>query len=127
MAEKFFLASTLLVPAPGKTQGFSFLWKSVLRSDREVVNVIAFNTTSKSEFKSLLEKDLAELQAQDIKDTNTENSISFIQDILKMIGVTGFDHQVPEELLKAAASSIGERLERDNVIYLSGVSRIEQC
>ncbi len=76
--------------------------------------VIFFNVERKGEIKSLLQ----DYQAK------SDNERSFVKNCLQMIGVTGFEHEVPPQLVDML-NKLGIEVKREDIIYLSWVSDIK--
>ena len=119
--EKCVFYSVLLVPVPEKAQGARCYWAASLSSLVEKANVIAFNTENKEDIKSLLKADLEELRAKENPTDNDLVNMRFKEQVLGMIGVTGYDHVVPKTLLATLNEYWGVRLQAKDVIYLSWV------
>lgn len=124
--EKFSFSSALLVPVPGKAQGKKLHCAASLTSLSEKVHVFAFGTAKKEEIKSLLQADIEELKAKTDRTNEDDVFLKYEEEIFKMIGVTGFDHVVPKDLLKTLNEYWSVNLMPKDVIYLSWVSGIHR-
>ena len=125
--EKFQFTSALLVPMPEKTEGKKLHCAASLTSLSEKVHVFAFGTAKKEEIKSLLQTDIEELKAKPDKTDEDDVFLKYEEEIFKMIGVTGFDHQVPKDLVRTLNQFWGTHLLPKDVIYLSWVSGVQKC
>ena len=124
--EKFQFTSALLVPMPEKTEGKKLHCGTTLESLTEKVYVFAFNTDKKEEIKPLLAQHIAELKAKADMTDEDKSFLKYEEEIIKMIGVTGFDHQVPKDLVKTLNQFWGTHLLPGDVIYLSWVSGVSR-
>lgn len=124
--EKFQFTSALLVPMPEKTEGKKLHCAASLTSLSEKVYVFAFNTDKKEEIKPLLAQHIADLKAKDDRTDEDESFLKYEEEIIKMIGVTGFDHQVPKDLVRTLNQFWGTHLLPGDVIYLSWVSGVNR-
>ena len=144
--EKYFFSSTLLVPMP-KAENYTFFWAGTLRSTNETVEIIAFNCDDKSKFQPILESDLKTLKhlrrqgSREIghlklseqptdKDItrmrNIKNQIRFIKRTLFELSDSVYIKRPPLPMLDIIAQKLPVKLAPENVIYLSGVSRIDK-
>ena len=124
--EKFSFSSALLVPVSEKAQGKKLHCAASLTSLSEKVHVFAFGTAKKEEIKSLLQADIEELKAKTDRTNEDDVFLKYEEEIFKMIGVTGFDHQVPKNLVRTLNQFWGTHLLSGDVIYLSWVSGISR-
>ena len=76
--------------------------------------VIFFNVEEKSEIKAFLQNYHAK----------SDDERVFVDECLKMIGVIGFDHEVPSQLVDLLNKCALE-VKKDDIIYLSWVSNIK--
>ena len=72
----------------------------------------------------MLQADIEELKAKPDRTDEDDVFLKYEEEIIKMIGVTGFDHVVPKDLLKTLNEYWGVNLMPKDVIYLSWVSGI---
>lgn len=125
--EKFQFTSALLVPMPEKTEGKLLHCGTTLESLTEKVYVFAFNTDKKEEIKPLLAQHIDMLKAKTDRTEEDESFLKYEEEIIKMIGVTGFDHVVPKDLVRTLNQFWETRLLPGDVIYLSWVSGVQKC
>ena len=96
-----------------KGEAFTMWNKSFLTSDLSG-EVIFFNTDKKDEIKSLLTYYHAK----------SDDERRFVAECMNMIGVTGFDHEVPSQLVDLL-TKCGLEVKKEDIIYLSWVSNIK--
>jgi hypothetical protein len=126
--KKFYFGSTLVVACPQFAEG-SFMPMPEMRavskdgSRVENISVVCVNCATKAEivpfFENLLKK------FQEMEETEIiKNNISFLEATLDQVAAGTFEHDVPQGLVKAISDAAGERLTRDQMLYLSGVTYI---
>lgn len=126
--EKFQFLSNLLVPAP-KLAGNDFRWIDTFYAkdedgNTECINVLVFNTPDKNHIKPMLEHELKRLQLLKAPEEIDTHNMAFIESVIREMESGTHEHQAPGALLKALALSARQEFTDDEVIYLSGVTRI---
>ena len=119
------IKSTLLIPNKTNETSMNFYWLTSLKNAYETVDIIVFNCESKEEFKLLLEKDLNNLdelkKQKSASLSNIENQIRFIETTLREMSMPVFVKKPSDDLLQAVSETVKKHLQKDNVIYLSGL------
>ncbi len=104
-----------LVASRSYCKGQSFtMWNKSFSTSRITGEVIFFNVDKKEEIKALLQS----------YHTKSDQERFFVGECLKMIGVTGFDHEVPEPLVHLL-NECGLEVKAEDVIYLSWVHSVD--
>ena len=117
-------AGTLLVCDTNLPANCTFLWLGTVISPNNKVDIIAFRTNSSTDFKPMLEKDLAALKNMEQTD-NVKAQISFIEQILREMSDTIFVKTPDKALLESAAKCFKlSKLTADDTVYLSGVTAV---
>lgn len=145
--ETFFFSSTLLVPFPKADSDYTFCWLGTINSERNKVEVIVFNTDNTCQFKPILEKYLAKLMLMrrrgsikigQLKFANEpiekelmqmqriKNQIRFIKRTLFEMATSIYVKHPVQPLLDIVAQNLHIKLTPQDVIYTSGVSRVEK-
>ena len=124
MEVKYLFAGTLLVCDTNLPANCTFLWLGTVISPNNKVDIIAFRTNSSTDFKPMLEKDLAALKNMEQTD-NVKAQISFIEQILREMSDTIFVKTPDKALLESAAKCLKlSKLTADDTVYLSGVTAV---
>ncbi len=128
--EKYHFTSTLLVPAP-EFAGKDFRWIDTItgqfaNGNTEEVHVLVFNVKEKGEIKPMLESELKRLQKLDAPEEIDTHNMAFIETTLREIESGIYEHKAPDALMKAISHSAGKEFKANDVIYLSGISRISR-
>lgn len=124
MDVKYLFAGTLLVCDTNLPANCTFLWLGTVISPNNKVDIIAFRTNSSTDFKPMLEKDLAALKNMEQTD-NVKAQISFIEQILREMSDTIFVKTPDKALLESAAKCLKlSKLTADDTVYLSGVTAV---
>ena len=104
-----------LIASKAYCGGKSFaMWNKTFSTADLSGKVIFFNVDEKSEIKTFLQNYHAK----------SDDERVFVDECLKMIGVTGFDHEVPSPLVDLLNKCALE-VKKDDIIYLSWVSNIK--
>lgn len=124
MDVKYLFAGTLLVCDTNLPANCTFLWLGTVISPNNKVDIIAFRTNSSTDFKPMLEKDLAALKDMEQTD-NVKAQISFIEQILRQMSDTVFVKTPDKALLESAAKCLKlSKLTADDTVYLLGVTAV---
>lgn len=124
MDVKYLFAGTLLVCDTNLPANCTFLWLGTVISPNNKVDIIAFRTNSSTDFKPMLEKDLAALKDMEQTD-NVKAQISFIEQILRQMSDTIFVKTPDKALLESAAKCLKlSKLTADDTVYLLGVTAV---
>lgn len=124
MDVKYLFAGTLLVCDTNLPANCTFLWLGTAISPNNKVDIIAFRTNSSTDFKPMLEKDLAALKNMEQTD-NVKAQISFIEQILRQMSDTVFVKTPDKALLESAAKCLKlSKLTADDTVYLLGVTAV---
>lgn len=121
--EKFLFAGNLLVCDTNLPAGCSFLWTGTLTSSNNKVEVVSFRTDKTSEFKPMLEKDLAELKTL-AQTNNVKAQIAFIEQLLLQMSNSALIKTPSQSLIDCAGKCTKQKLTANDVVYLSGVSAV---
>ncbi len=121
--------STLLVPLP-KYAGKDFRWIDTFRASApngssDICHVLVFNVEHKDGIKPMLEKALEAMKEAEEPDATLEANMEFLEKTINAIGVSGWEHEAPVGVLDALERASRQRFAAKEVIYLSGVARIE--
>ena len=143
--ENYYFKSTLLISRPMSEGGYTFAWLGSLHAPGETVDVIAFNCKSSSDFRPMMEKDLAELKCLKRKGSkevsvmkasgvdfgqqveqmrNLKKQIRFIKRTLTEMSNPVFVKTPPKELLDVVSQQARVSLNAENVVYVKGISHI---
>lgn len=97
----------------------------------DFIHVIAFNCNDTSEFKSYFQELIKELEnalqtdVEKKNKLNIQNSISFLNEQVKMINSTQYEHEVPKALEQIVRKELYKYdIKKNQMMYLSGVSAI---
>lgn len=124
---EFLFSSTLLLPLENLNSPYRFIWVNRIQTEDNTIDVIVFKTSQKEEIKSLLEKDLKDLNKLEPLEDITRQ-ISFIEKTLGEMKnplllrrpeqfIMDVVNREISRCMKISASYIAE-----NVIYISGVA-----
>ena len=113
--EKFNFEAWALIASKAYCGGKPFtMWNKSFSTADLSGKVIFFNVDEKSEIKTFLQNYHAK----------SDDERVFVDECLKMIGITGFDHEVPSPLVDLLNKCALE-VKKDDIIYLSWVSNIK--
>lgn len=145
--DTYFFSGTLLIPFPKADSEYTFCWLGTVNCTRNKVEVIAFNTDNPCQFRPLMEEYLAKLMRMrrqgsikigQLKFANEpveesianmrriKNQIRFIKRTLFEMTTSVYVKRPEQPLLDIVAQNLRIRLTPADVIYTSGVSRVEK-
>ena len=124
------LHSTLLIASPALSQGkFLTLTERPLMMPNpfggvDVIDVVAWECNSKEEIPAVMKELKEEFEAME-ETPNLKNSIAFLTRMLEEIASGTYEHEVPKYLMEVIERDLRPTLDRSQLMYLSGVTRIE--
>jgi len=124
------LHSTLLIASPKLSQGkFLTLTERPLMMPNQfggvdVIDVVAWECNTKEEIPAVMKELKEEFEAME-ETPNLKNSIAFLEKMLQEIASGTYEHEVPKYLMEVIERDLRPTLKREQLMYLSGVTRIE--
>lgn len=108
--EQFMFHGTLLVPVENLPTNLKFVWIGTVRSESDEIDVIAFRTADKENFRRMLEEDLEQLEHLQ-EAPNVAQQKAFIKKTLcEMKRETSFRKEPQLLMLEAATRMVAEAL-----------------
>lgn len=107
--------SALLVPMPAKAGDRCRVCLTVIDSENEHVDVIAFNTLKREEMKSLLEEEIVAKKSH--KDSRSDRLTD--ERLSEMIGDSEYEREPPRQMLESLNDFWRTKFAPEDVIYLT--------
>lgn len=124
-----------MVPVENLPTNLNFIWIGTVRSENDAVDVIAFKTDSKENFRRMLEEDLHKLETME-ETSNIASQKAFIKKTLEEMKEGSVFRKEPQllmldaatrmvvEALAAKGTSLQRRFTPKDVVYTSWVAGV---